>query len=112
MQEKVVRCYIHEQAFLARIAACQLRTPQVAVTLGRHILLWNTDRRSFMARPAWVRHELCHVRQFKRYGTLLFLLLYFWESLRRGYTGNRFEVEARRAEADTQPLDLFVFPSC
>jgi hypothetical protein len=37
-------------------------------------------------------HELCHVRQFDRHRT--FPLLYAWESIRRGYTHNRFEAEA------------------
>ena len=38
-------------------------------------------------------HELRHVDQFA--STAAFPLLYIWESLRRGYVGNRFEVEAR-----------------
>jgi len=38
-------------------------------------------------------HELRHVDQFA--STAAFPLLYMWESLRRGYVGNRFEVEAR-----------------
>lgn len=112
MKEKAIHCYIHEQSFLARIAARQLRTPRVALTLGRHILLWNTDRRSFMAQSSWVRHELCHVRQFRRYGLLRFLCMYLWESLRHGYSRNRFEQEARLAELENEPLDQFVFPSC
>jgi len=38
-------------------------------------------------------HELRHVDQFQ--GTTAFPVLYIWESLRRGYMGNRFEVDAR-----------------
>jgi hypothetical protein len=38
-------------------------------------------------------HELRHVDQFA--STAAFPLLYVWESLRRGYVANRFEVEAR-----------------
>ena len=38
-------------------------------------------------------HELRHVDQFE--ATALFPVLYLWESVRRGYVGNRFEVEAR-----------------
>ena len=38
-------------------------------------------------------HELRHVDQFQ--GTMAFPVLYIWESLRRGYKGNRFEVDAR-----------------
>jgi hypothetical protein len=42
-------------------------------------------------------HELRHVEQFE--SSRLFPLRYLWESLRRGYVGNRFEVEAREYAA-------------
>ena len=42
-------------------------------------------------------HELRHVDQFE--STPLFPFLYLWDSLRRGYVGNRFEVEAREYAA-------------
>ena len=38
-------------------------------------------------------HELRHVEQFE--ASAAFPILYLWESLRRGYVGNRFEVDAR-----------------
>jgi hypothetical protein len=38
-------------------------------------------------------HELRHVGQFEE--SLVFPILYLWESLRRGYVRNRFEVDAR-----------------
>jgi hypothetical protein len=47
---------------------------------------------------AWLRHELKHVEQFRQHGFLRFLFLYAWETVRRGYRANRFEVEARAAE--------------
>jgi hypothetical protein len=43
--------------------------------------------------PELLLHELRHVDQFE--GTVAFPVLYVWESLRRGYTMNRFEVDAR-----------------
>lgn len=46
------------------------------------------------------RHERCHWQQYQRYGRFRFALLYLWESLRRGYWANRFEVEARAAEEE------------
>jgi hypothetical protein len=49
------------------------------------------------------------VRQFQRYGFLWFTVLYLWESARRGYYNNRFEVEARVAEmgaADLSNIDF------
>ena len=42
--------------------------------------------------PELLLHELAHVRQFAR--GRAFPLRYAWESLRRGYTNNRFEAEA------------------
>jgi hypothetical protein len=38
-------------------------------------------------------HEIRHVAQFE--ASAAFPLLYLWESLRRGYVRNRFEVDAR-----------------
>jgi hypothetical protein len=38
-------------------------------------------------------HELRHVAQFE--ASRAFPVLYLWESLRRGYVRNRFEVDAR-----------------
>ena len=39
-------------------------------------------------------HEIRHVQQFQ--ASVSFPLRYIWESLRRGYHGNRFERDARR----------------
>ena len=39
-------------------------------------------------------HEIRHVQQFEASSS--FPLQYIWESLRRGYHANRFEVDARR----------------
>ena len=43
--------------------------------------------------PELLLHELRHVDQFE--GAAAFPVLYLWESIRRGYTMNRFEVDAR-----------------
>jgi hypothetical protein len=42
-------------------------------------------------------HELRHVDQFEADAT--FPIRYLWESVTRGYVGNRFEVDARRYAA-------------
>ena len=39
-------------------------------------------------------HEIRHVQQFQ--AGVLFPVRYLWESLRRGYHANRFEVDARQ----------------
>ena len=43
--------------------------------------------------PELLLHELRHVHQFEASAT--FPLRYLWETLRRGYVRNRFEVDAR-----------------
>ncbi len=43
--------------------------------------------------PELLLHELRHVDQFE--SGAVFPVLYLWESLRRGYVRNRFEVDAR-----------------
>lgn len=98
MEKLLTRCRIVENAWLAGIAARKLGSPRAAVTLGRRIYLWNTDRATFLKDDRWVRHELCHVRQFSQYGFMGFLFRYLVETLRRGYRENRFEREAREAE--------------
>jgi hypothetical protein len=60
-----------------------------AITLGRTIFLAGDTR--FNAEL--LLHELRHVQQFAERKT--FPLHYIWESLRRGYHANRFEVDAR-----------------
>lgn len=59
-----------------------------AITLGDTVFL------SSAAAPPirLLLHELGHVRQFRRDKT--FPIRYLWESVRRGYTRNRFELEA------------------
>lgn len=58
------------------------------ITLGRVVFLADADALA----PALLLHELCHVRQFASHRG--FPLRYVWESLRRGYSRNRYEVEA------------------
>jgi hypothetical protein len=60
-----------------------------AITLGRTIFLARDTRFN----PELLLHELRHVQQFAERKT--FPLHYIWESLRRGYHANRFEVDAR-----------------
>jgi hypothetical protein len=89
---------IKEHSWCARLAARKMKCSTVAMVLGQTIHLWNISREEFLQRPAWVSHELEHVRQFQQYGFLRFCALYLWESIQKGYYNNRFEVEARRAE--------------
>ena len=90
--------HIKERSFVARLAAWKLNAKQVAIVFGNTIYLHNTSREEFLANQAWVKHELQHIRQYKRYGFVRFLALYLLESIKKGYHNNRFEVEARAAE--------------
>lgn len=63
------------------------------ITFGRTI--WLAPEAPFAAEL--LLHELRHVQQFQEHAT--FPLLYAWESVRRGYRRNRFEVDAREYAA-------------
>lgn len=89
---------IRENSLIARIAAWKLRSKQVAIVIGKTIHLNKTTKEEFLADGRWVRHELCHIRQFQEHGFVPFLLKYLWESLKNGYYNNKFEKEARAAE--------------
>jgi hypothetical protein len=89
---------IKENSWLAKIAAKKLKTSAVAMVLGKTIHLHNASKAEFLLDEKWVKHELCHIKQFKEHGYFGFLVKYLWESLRKGYYNNRFEVEARNAE--------------
>ena len=89
---------IIERSPLAKLAAWKLGTSNVALTLGSSIHLHNASTLDFLSNEKWVKHELAHVAQFRKYGFLRFIFLYALESIRRGYYNNRFEVEARESE--------------
>ncbi|SRR4249919_3402776 len=90
--------YIKENSIVARIAAWKLKSKRAAIVFGKNIHLHNISRQQFLNDTRLMRHELCHVRQYQQYGFLPFLVKYLVESIRKGYTNNRFEVEAREAE--------------
>lgn len=89
---------VKERSFIARIAAMILRTNNVAIVFGKTIFLWNATKEDFLKNKKWLRHELVHVRQFLRYGFFPFIFMYLWESIKKGYYHNKFEVEARAFE--------------
>jgi len=89
---------IKENSWIAKLAALKLRSKQVAIVIGKTIHLHNTSEQEFLKDERWVKHELCHVRQFKENGLILFIAKYLWESMKKGYYNNKYEVEAREAE--------------
>ena len=90
--------FIKENSWIAKFAAKKLRSDKVAIVIGKTIHLHNTSKKQFLLNEKWVKHELCHVKQFQQNGYLLFIIKYLWESIRHGYYNNKYEVEAKKAE--------------
>lgn len=89
---------IKENSWVAKIAAWKLKSHSVAIVFGSTIHLWNSSKAEFLQNEKWVKHELCHIRQYRQHGYIGFIIKYLIESLKKGYYNNKFEVEAREAE--------------
>jgi hypothetical protein len=89
---------IKENSWVAKLAAKKLRSKNVAIVLGSTIHLFNVTKQEFLQNKKWVKHEMCHLEQFKKYGFFSFIVMYLWESARKGYYNNKYEIEARMAE--------------
>lgn len=96
---------IKENSWMAKIAARQLKADRVAMVIGRTIHLYNTSKEEFLSNKKWLRHEIAHVRQYKKLGIARFVFLYLMESFNKGYENNRFEIEARQHEKDLHILE-------
>ena len=91
-----VKHRVHVLPWLRRVGGVVLPN-WLAITVGRDIFCWRA------LEPSELRHELQHVRQWRRYGAgfAVRYLAASASSLLSGdgwYRGNRFEVEAREAE--------------
>ena len=89
---------VKENSLIARIAAWKMSASGLAIVIGKTIHLHNTSKHEFLKNNRWVKHELCHIEQFRRYGFFRFIILYLVESDRNGYYKNKYEIEARQAE--------------
>jgi len=89
---------IKENSWIAKLAAYKLRSKKVAIVIGKTIYLHNTSKQTFLNDDRWLKHELCHIKQFQQNGFFIFIVKYLWESIKNGYYNNKFEVEARNAE--------------
>ena len=99
---------IKENTLIARIAAFLLKKHRIATVINSTIFLYNASSEELTTNKKWLLHELKHVEQFRRYGTVRFLFLYLIESVRVGYSNNKFEVEARNAESDESLLGEYI----
>lgn len=89
---------IKENSWLAWLAAKMMKSAQMAMVIGKTIHLHNTHKAEFLKDTRWLKHEMVHLRQFRQYGLLRFLLMYTWESIKKGYYNNKYEIEAREGE--------------
>ncbi len=95
-----VHYYIRENSFIAKLAAKKLKASSVAIVIGKTIHLYNSSKEQFISDSRWLKHELVHIKQFQQHGYLPFIIKYLWESIRKGYSNNKYEVEARAGEND------------
>ena len=91
---------IKENSWVAKIAAWKLKASSVAIVVGSTIHLWKSSKEEFLSNKKWLKHELCHIRQYRQHGFAWFIILYLWESIKKGYWNNKFEVDARKAEEE------------
>lgn len=106
-KDEKIEVRIVERSTLAKLAAKKLRSKQLAMVFNKTIYLHNTSKQQFLANRSWLLHELKHVEQYQRYGSIRFLFLYIIESIKRGYKKNKLEVEARKSEQDTTLLERY-----
>jgi hypothetical protein len=96
--------------FVTKIAAVFMRPSKgeaLATTIGKTIHLHNISTQDFIARRAFLRHELQHCIQY--HTTRFFLLKYIWETMRHGYFQNLYEVEARVQSTADFPAGYAVY---
>ena len=90
------------------LAAVRYRRGGLPPRIGGWLLLRDTVAAITLWNTVWLApgvpfaaelllHELRHVHQFQ--ASLGFPIRYLWESVRRGYSRNRFEVDARQYAA-------------
>ncbi len=95
-----MQLHIKENSWIAKLAAKKLKSKNVAIVIGGTIHLHNVTKHQFLQNEKWVKHETCHLHQFKKHGYFTFIVKYLLESVRHGYHDNKYEQEARRAEEE------------
>ena len=86
----------------------KLKANAIALTIGNTIYLHNANKEQLIQNTTWLCHELVHVKQYEKLGTVRFLAIYIFEWIVKGYYNNRFEVEARAMENDYSILLEYV----
>ena len=81
-----------------KVGCKEIQSDSVAIVIGKTIHLFHVSKEDFLKDDKWVKHEICHINQFKKYGFYTFIIKYLYESIKNGYDNNKYEVEARNAE--------------
>ncbi len=98
MQSKPKVVYVKEKSFRARIALFKMGKGSVAMVMRRTIYIYGVNKEKFLENEDWLCHELQHVKQYEREGTVKFLCKYIWYWMRYGYYNMPYEKEARANE--------------
>ena len=102
--------FIKEKSWIAKIAATKLRSSSCAIVFFNTIYLHNITKQEIMNDEKFLRHEVMHIKQWKREGAFLFLYKYIKFSIQFGYYNNPLEIEARKAESDVNILkEIIIF---
>ena len=99
-----------ENSALAKIVAKIKGEELYAITFGKTIFV-SCKKEDFFANQWWVKHELAHVAQYERHGTLRFLALYTYYAVFRRKKVNPFEIEAEVAEKSSESSMVQVSPT-
>lgn len=100
----MLKVTIIENSWLAKLAAKKLSVQKCAMVIGTTIHLFKISKPEFLNNESLMRHEICHVFQWKRNTYIYFLFHYLYLSFRYGYFNNPYEVEAREAESNPDIL--------
>jgi hypothetical protein len=91
---------IVENSIFARLGRVFMKSQMLAMVIGKSIHLSGVSKDEFLNDTKWLKHELIHIQQYKKHGTIKFLVLYIVESIKNGYYNNKFEKEARDGAED------------
>ena len=52
-----------------------MESSQIAIVIGKTIHLHNTSRQEFIENKRWLSHEMEHIRQYRKYGLIRFIVI-------------------------------------
>lgn len=102
------KIFVKENSWIARLGAKCIGVNNVALTIGNTIHLHNATKQQLIENKVWLCHEIIHVKQYEKLGTIKFLFLYLLECIRKGYYNNKFEREARENEEKLYLLNEYI----